>query len=367
MRNLKGNKMNKVKPKVNQEVSLNHQKSPTGPLPSNMMNSSDTSNFSQLKTKNKGKELVMDNSKKRISSKLGLDKKNNLVISTSKLKIQSKSSTSKLNKKSSNLPKVGSEMKSSINSINSFAEAHKKKYFKIETNSVSSPKINQKNTYANTNTRYSTKNTDNSNSAGQLSPISKDEFFYNNLIDNTVLNDREKNTYSEYLKNDFPLKKIYESFTELLSTDYDLTSLKQNDELKKDFIKLRKTVESLASGGAVNANMLNMLNQNEELVFGNEINSSILYHSTGRKVVYNTFFEYFQGIIQYLNDLASKYQINSLYKIKEESGKIEGSSSLHSVINFEKNESGLTNNNILSKMSSSNNNKDNTSSFRMRT
>ena len=117
---------------------------------------------------------------------MGLEKKGNLIIANPRLKITPVKNSSNFVKKIQTIPKISNEMKSSINSLNSINSIQqKKKTFKIETSNDPSLKIKQKNSYSisNANTRYSTKNTDNSNSAIPQSPISKEEFFFQNLID----------------------------------------------------------------------------------------------------------------------------------------------------------------------------------------
>ena len=157
---------------------------------------------------------------------------------------------------------------------------------------------------------------------------------YNYLVEGTNVKNITDVSKCEMLQNNIFFNKIFMYISTLLSSSYSASSLSKNEEIKNQFLKLEQKISNCSkSGNVINADMLND-------IITNQINKE----SKIRKEIYKSFFDFYDEICKEIEQLSEKLNANntSLKKIDEVNSKL---SSLHSKINFSKNESQFLNNN----------------------
>ena len=162
---------------------------------------------------------------------------------------------------------------------------------------------------------------------------------YQSLVDGTNIKNITDVSKCDMLRNNIFFNKIFVYISTLLSSNYSSANLAKNEEIKNQFLKLEQKISNYSNNvNVINANMLNSMYSNN--TSENQINKE----SNIRKEVYKTFFEFYDEMCKEIEELSEKLNSNntSLKKIDEVNSKL---SSLHSKINFSKNESQFLNNN----------------------
>ena len=256
------------------------------------------------------------NSSNKIIKSLNIINKNNLVLS----------SNANPKKKQINSVYRSTPLKN-IKSIES-------KKIPIATKSTkpikSTSQIRTASSYGNTAT--TTVNTENNINNNLVVNNNNDK--YNYLVEGTNVKNITDVSKCEMLQNNIFFNKIFMYISTLLSSSYSASSLSKNEEIKKQFLKLEQKISNCSkSGNVINADMLND-------IITNQINKE----SKIRKEIYKSFFDFYDEICKEIEQLSEKLNANntSLKKIDEVNSKL---SSLHSKINFSKNESQFLNNN----------------------
>ena len=256
------------------------------------------------------------NSSNKIIKSLNIINKNNLVLS----------SNANPKKKQINSVYRSTPLKN-IKSIES-------KKIPIATKSTkpikSTSQIRTASSYGNTAT--TTVNTENNINNNLVVNNNSDK--YNCLVEGTNVKNITDVSKCEMLQNNIFFNKIFMYISTLLSSSYSASSLSKNEEIKNQFLKLEQKISNCSkSGNVINADMLND-------IITNQINKE----SKIRKEIYKSFFDFYDEICKEIEQLSEKLNANntSLKKIDEVNSKL---SSLHSKINFSKNESQFLNNN----------------------
>ena len=256
------------------------------------------------------------NSSNKIIKSLNIINKNNLVLS----------SNANPKKKQINSVYRSTPLKN-IKSIES-------KKIPIATKSTkpikSTSQIRTASSYGNTAT--TTVNTENNINNNLVVNNNSDK--YNYLVEGTNVKNITDVSKCEMLQNNIFFNKIFMYISTLLSSSYSASSLSKNEEIKNQFLKLEQKISNCSkSGNVINADMLND-------IITNQINKE----SKIRKEIYKSFFDFYDEICKEIEQLSEKLNANntSLKKIDEVNSKL---SSLHSKINFSKNESQFLNNN----------------------
>ena len=256
------------------------------------------------------------NSSNKIIKSLNIINKNNLVLS----------SNANPKKKQINSVYRSTPLKN-IKSIES-------KKIPIATKSTkpikSTSQIRTASSYGNTAT--TTVNTENNINNNLVINNNNDK--YNYLVEGTNVKNITDVSKCEMLQNNIFFNKIFMYISTLLSSSYSASSLSKNEEIKNQFLKLEQKISNCSkSGNVINADMLND-------IITNQINKE----SKIRKEIYKSFFDFYDEICKEIEQLSEKLNANntSLKKIDEVNSKL---SSLHSKINFSKNESQFLNNN----------------------
>ena len=256
------------------------------------------------------------NSSNKIIKSLNIINKNNLVLS----------SNANPKKKQINSVYRSTPLKN-IKSIES-------KKIPIATKSTkpikSTSQIRTASSYGNTAT--TTVNTENNINNNLVVNNNNDK--YNYLVEGTNVKNITDVSKCEMLQNNIFFNKIFMYISTLLSSSYSASSLSKNEEIKNQFLKLERKISNCSkSGNVINADMLND-------IITNQINKE----SKIRKEIYKSFFDFYDEICKEIEQLSEKLNANntSLKKIDEVNSKL---SSLHSKINFSKNESQFLNNN----------------------
>ena len=256
------------------------------------------------------------NSSNKIIKSLNIINKNNLVLS----------SNANPKKKQINSVYRSTPLKN-IKSIES-------KKIPIATKSTkpikSTSQIRTASSYGNTAT--TTVNTENNINNNLVVNNNNDK--YNYLVEGTNVKNITDVSKCEMLQNNIFFNKIFMYISTLLSSSYSASSLSKNEEIKNQFLKLEQKISNCSkSGNVINADMLND-------IITNQINKE----SKIRKEIYKSFFDFYDEICKEIEQLSEKLNANntSLKKIDEVNSKL---SSLHSKINFSKNESQFLNNN----------------------
>lgn len=256
------------------------------------------------------------NSSNKIIKSLNIINKNNLVLS----------SNANPKKKQINSVYRSTPLKN-IKSIES-------KKIPITTKSTkpikSTSQIRTASSYGNTAT--TTVNTENNINNNLVVNNNNDK--YNYLVEGTNVKNITDVSKCEMLQNNIFFNKIFMYISTLLSSSYSASSLSKNEEIKNQFLKLERKISNCSkSGNVINADMLND-------IITNQINKE----SKIRKEIYKSFFDFYDEICKEIEQLSEKLNANntSLKKIDEVNSKL---SSLHSKINFSKNESQFLNNN----------------------
>ena len=182
------------------------------------------------------------------------------------------------------------------------------------------------------NTATTTVNTENNINNNLVVNNNSDK--YNYLVEGTNVKNITDVSKCEMLQNNIFFNKIFMYISTLLSSSYSASSLSKNEEIKNQFLKLEQKISNCSkSGNVINADMLND-------IITNQINKE----SKIRKEIYKSFFDFYDEICKEIEQLSEKLNANntSLKKIDEVNSKL---SSLHSKINFSKNESQFLNNN----------------------
>lgn len=182
------------------------------------------------------------------------------------------------------------------------------------------------------NTATTTVNTENNINNNLVVNNNNDK--YNYLVEGTNVKNITDVSKCEMLQNNIFFNKIFMYISTLLSSSYSASSLSKNEEIKNQFLKLEQKISNCSkSGNVINADMLND-------IITNQINKE----SKIRKEIYKSFFDFYDEICKEIEQLSEKLNANntSLKKIDEVNSKL---SSLHSKINFSKNESQFLNNN----------------------
>ena len=198
-------------------------------------------------------------------------------------------------------------------------------------------KIKTASSYGNTAT--TTVNTENNINNNLVVNNNSDK--YNCLVEGTNIKDITAVSKCEMLQNNIFFNKIFMYISELLSSNYSSAELSKNEEIKNQFLKFEQKISKFSNSvNVINADMLNAMSHSTNNINTNQINKE----SNIRKEVYKTFFEFYDEICKEIEELSEKLNSNntSLKKIDEVNSKL---SSLHSKINFSKNESQFLNNN----------------------
>ena len=170
----------------------------------------------------------------------------------------------------------------------------------------------------------------------------KIESIFKHLIQETNLKDTQSISKIECLKNNIFLIKIYSFISNLISKNYKLKELENNIELKNQFHNFENKLDLLTNSKRNNINIINADLFDDLYTFNNGNNNILHRESNTRKLIYKTFFEFFDEILNDIVKLANELQNQnnlsdnrtSLKKLDDLTSKI---SSLHSKINLSKN------------------------------
>ena len=181
------------------------------------------------------------------------------------------------------------------------------------------------------NTVSSTNNTEN-NLNYNLVDFSK----FQSTVDLIVAKQKTK---CEFLQNNIFLNKLVAYIQSMLSPQYNLKVIVNNEQAKKCFAKLEQKIAFINNANTNNVNIINADMLNSEI--GNDSTTLI---SNNRKEIYKTFFNFYYEMCDDISDLINQLptvtrrqsETPSLKKIDEVNSKM---SSLHSKINFSKTES----------------------------
>ena len=169
----------------------------------------------------------------------------------------------------------------------------------------------------------------------------KSESILKNLIKEINIRDTESISKIESLKNNIFLIKIYSFISNLISKNYKSNELENNLELKNQFNNFINKLDLLSNSKYKNINIINA-DLFDDLNNFHNANNIILHESNTRKLIYKTFFDFFNEILNDIVRLSNELSIqnnssdnrNSLKKMDDLTSKI---SSLHSKINLSKN------------------------------
>ena len=170
----------------------------------------------------------------------------------------------------------------------------------------------------------------------------KIDSIFKNLIQETNIRDTQSISKIESLKNNIFLIKIYSFISNLISKNYKLNELENNLELKNQFHNFENKLDLLVNSKGNNINIINADLFDDLYNFNNGNNNIINQESNTRKLIYKTFFDFFDEILNDIVKLSNELpnQNNStdnktsLKKLDDLTSKI---SSLHSKINLSKN------------------------------
>ena len=249
--------------------------------------------------------------------------KNNIQIQKNLKTFITQNTKDNLHKKKKNYPKVSIEIE------------HK---FSMKNNSYAKTAASTGNNNPNEN------NNDNNNNYINQKKINNNEYelIFKNLIRKINIRDIESISKIESLKNNIFLIKIYSFISNLISKNYKSIDLEKNLELKNQFYKLENKLNIISKSKRAKINIINADLFDEINTFNNNRNNSILHESNNRKLIYKSFFDFFNIMLNDIVKLSNELQIqnnleenkNSLKKIDDLTSKI---SSLHSKINLSKN------------------------------
>ena len=249
--------------------------------------------------------------------------KNNIQIQKNLKTFITQNTKDNLHKKKKNYPKVSIEIE------------HK---FSMKNNSYAKTAASTGNNNPNEN------NNDNNNNYINQKKINNNEYelIFKNLIKKINIRDIESISKIESLKNNIFLIKIYSFISNLISKNYKSIDLEKNLELKNQFYKLENKLNIISKSKRAKINIINADLFDEINTFNNNRNNSILHESNNRKLIYKSFFDFFNIMLNDIVKLSNELQIqnnleenkNSLKKIDDLTSKI---SSLHSKINLSKN------------------------------
>ncbi len=249
--------------------------------------------------------------------------KNNIQIQKNLKTFITQNTKDNLHKKKKNYPKVSIEIE------------HK---FSMKNNSYAKTAASTGNNNPNEN------NNDNNNNYINQKKINNNEYelIFKNLIKKINIRDIESISKIESLKNNIFLIKIYSFISNLISKNYKSIDLEKNLELKNQFYKLENKLNIISKSKRAKINIINADLFDELNTFNNNRNNSILHESNNRKLIYKSFFDFFNIMLNDIVKLSNELQIqnnleenkNSLKKIDDLTSKI---SSLHSKINLSKN------------------------------
>ena len=251
-------------------------------------------------------------------------KKNNIQIKKNlKTYINQNKKDNLHNKNKKNYPKISIEIE------------HK---FSMKNNSYAKTAASTGNNNPNEN------NNDNNNNYINQKKINNNEYelIFKNLIKKINIRDIESISKIESLKNNIFLIKIYSFISNLISKNYKSIDLEKNLELKNQFYKLENKLNIISKSKRAKINIINADLFDEINTFNNNRNNSILHESNNRKLIYKSFFDFFNIMLNDIVKLSNELQIQnnslenkkSLKKIDDLTSKI---SSLHSKINLSKN------------------------------
>ena len=288
-----------------------------------------------LKSNNdKKKHFLLDNNilkplKKKykqnpLLSSLYNKNKNNIQIQKNlKTYINQNKKDNLYNKKKKNYPKVFIEIE------------HK---FSMKNNSYAKTAASTGNNNPNEN------NNDNNNNYINKKKFNNNEYdlIFKNLINKINIRDIESISKIESLKNNIFLIKIYSFISNLISKNYKPVELENNLELKNQFYNLENKLNIISKSKRAKINIINADLFDEINNYNNNRNNSILHESNNRKLIYKSFFDFFNIMLNDIVKLSNELQIQnnslenkkSLKKIDDLTSKI---SSLHSKINLSKN------------------------------
>ena len=325
-------------------------------LPYHKLNSSKNSNINltNLKTKNNNNEnkilnksfksslcnsLINNKSKTNQNNIFNKESNQNNILLSNNIKFQKKRITQfkKIVKNPTRLKKENKMLNERIYYpkvlINSnFIEQKKQnKIIKANSNSYSRTAVStiNDNTYT-FNINYSKRNENN---------------ILRNLIENINLKEIEKVSKIDLLKNNVFLMKIYSIIYSLISKDYSIFDLEKNLEIKNQFKELSNNIEILNNNKNINCNIINPDLFGNTDCFHNE-NNNILQESNNRKLIYKTFFNFYEQILNDIIKLSNEISLN----IKSSSIKNEDFllSSFNSKINLSENYNNINIENSLS-------------------
>ena len=193
------------------------------------------------------------------------------------------------------------------------------------------------------NTSYSktAASTGNNNNPNDNIKNIKSESIFKNLIKEINIRDTQSISKIESLKNNIFLIKIYSFISNLISKNYKSNELENNLELKNQFKNFVNKLDLLSNSKSNNINIINA-DLFDDLSNFHNVNNIILHESNTRKLIYKTFFDFFNEILDDIVRLSNELSIqnnssdnrNSLKKMDDLTSKI---SSLHSKINLSKN------------------------------
>lgn len=338
---------------------LTHKKLPTTNFTKKPANPLLISQNSNHKIINSSTKIIKSLNSLNSVSKPNLVLCNNIKPSNQKIKVSNyKSTPLKSNKVEDKKPKIQKEK--SLSNTNNANVLKGNKQMSIKTASPNS-KLRQLNSYG--NTASSTANTENNmNNNLNNNEISK----FQSLIENINLKNITSISKSEMLQNNIFLNKIFVYLSSLISPNYKPIELGKNEEIKSQFAKFEQKINNFTSNtssnnnvNVINADMLNShLSSFNKNSYTNNVINEINKESGNRKEVYKIFFGFFDEMCTEIEVLSKKLggsntttlnngNNNSLKKIEEVNSKI---SSLHSKINFSKNESQFLNSNNINNL-----------------
>ena len=162
------------------------------------------------------------------------------------------------------------------------------------------------------NTSYSktAASTGNNNNPNDNIKNIKSESIFKNLIKEINIRDTQSISKIESLKNNIFLIKIYSFISNLISKNYKSNELENNLELKNQFKNFVNKLDLLSNSKSNNINIINA-DLFDDLSNFHNVNNIILHESNTRKLIYKTFFDFFNEILEDIVRLSNELSIQN--------------------------------------------------------
>jgi hypothetical protein len=134
--------------------------------------------------------------------------------------------------------------------------------------------------------------------------------FFRKLINETNINEIKLISKIESLKNNIFLIKIYSFISDLISNNYQITDLEKNEEIKQQFNTLINKIDLLKNSKNNQINIINADFFDEIELFQNR-NNSLFHESNNRKLIYKSFFDFFNIMLNDIVKLSNELQIQN--------------------------------------------------------